>query len=168
MRNVTMKTVLFGAIAGLMLTACSKKKESPLVEPTAPTYSRSWSATVEYGTTTSGLPGSFVPGCIQVVNYTNKQSGKFEFQQLEFSSEVCPNDNAVSDALTIRAKFHIKKDGDVTQFYATDEGKIFGQYQEDTGLNGNASFLELTDLCSGDYEENCTVTIEATKLKKIE
>jgi len=167
MRNVTFKTILFLGAAGLMLTACGKKKTSPLVEPTATTYTRSWSQTVEYGTTTAGLPGSFVPGCIQVVNYKNNQTGAIEFQQLEFSSEVCPSGNVVSEPLTIRAKFHVKTSNGVTTFFGEDEDTVFGEYTETVFPNGSRAF-ELSELCSGAYSGNCTVTIEATKLKKIE
>ena len=167
MRNVTMKTILFGAIAGLMLVGCGKKKSQPLVEPTATTYTRSWVASIDYGNVVSTLPGSFVPGCIQEVNYKNNQTGKIEFQQLEFSSEVCPSNNAVAEAVSIRAKFHIKKDGAISQFYFDDEDKIFGEYSEQSSLNGDVKWFELTDLCTGSFTGNCVVTVESAKLKTI-
>ncbi len=168
------KGVVVGLMAGLVLSACSKKKldVAPPVAPTSPTYSRGLINTIEYGTTSVAVRTnypSFVEGCVQVVEYTNLDTKKAEFQQLEFSSEVCPTKNgAVSlmDAASVRAEFHMKKDGEKTIFFFKNEDNAFGEFASQS-YNGE-TWIELTELCTGDYDGNCTVTVENTKLKSIQ
>lgn len=168
MRNVTVKTVLFGVVVGLMLTACGKKKE--LVEPTSPSYTRHWKQNIGYGTTEAAIAttyNSFVAGCIQLVDYKNVKTAKVDFTQLEFSSEVCPSDNGLAEAVSIRAKFLTKADNTRTIFFNTDETN-FGAYETVTNPFDNSQSVELSELCTGEFNGNCTVTVEASKLKSIQ
>jgi len=167
MRNVTFKTVVMGLIAGVVLSACSKKEEAP-VAPTNASYTRHLISYVEYGATASNIRTtypSFTEGCIQRVEYRRVDQEEAAKQYIEFSSEVCPSEG-VAEAVSVRAQFHVKEEAGKFLLYKTSEDTIFGEFTLDVDPFGGNDVFELKDLCSGSY--SCTITIENTKLKSIE